>query len=168
MKKLFLFFFAMFLGLFYLSAQTKPAPPCSAPEYHQFDFWIGEWDVFVDDKLAGTNRIEPILGGCTLMENWVGTGQSKGHSFNSYNRGTKQWEQTWVDNFGSIIHFYGTFADEKMSFLGEDLDLKGGKVYYRFTFFKNEDGTVRQLWESSKDQEEWRIVFDGLYKKRID
>ena len=53
------------------------------------------------------------------------------------------------------------------TFTAEDLDLKGEIVYYRFTFFNNENGTVRQLWESSVDKIEWRIVFDGLYKKRL-
>ncbi len=167
MKNLSLLFALLFGGTMWLAAQSQKVPPCSAPAYRQFDFWIGEWDVFVNDELVGTNKIEPILDGCTLLENWVSTKQSKGHSFNSYNRGTKQWEQTWVDNFGSIIHFYGTYADRKMSFTAEDLDLKGEKVYYRFTFFNNENGTVRQLWESSSDKTEWRIVFDGLYKKRI-
>ena len=29
-------------------------PPCSAPEYHQFDFWLGDWEVTTPDgKPAG-------------------------------------------------------------------------------------------------------------------
>ena len=26
-----------------LATVTRNAAPCSAPEYHQFDFWVGEW-----------------------------------------------------------------------------------------------------------------------------
>ena len=55
-----------------------PAPatkPCSAPPYRQFDFWIGDWDVFSPDgKLAGHNRVESIEGGCGIQENWTGAG----------------------------------------------------------------------------------------------
>ncbi|MFI5183972.1 MAG: hypothetical protein ACHQNV_06220, partial [Vicinamibacteria bacterium] len=43
---------------------AKPAPspdarepPCSASEYRQFDFWLGDWDVYENGKAAGTNRV---------------------------------------------------------------------------------------------------------------
>src|SRR5260370_42304338 len=29
-----------------LSADDPPRAPCAAPAYHQFDFWLGDWDVF--------------------------------------------------------------------------------------------------------------------------
>lgn len=29
-----------------LSDESTPPAPCAAPVYHQFDFWIGDWDVF--------------------------------------------------------------------------------------------------------------------------
>src|SRR5919108_895437 len=63
------------------SAQGKP---CSAPEYRQFDFWVGEWDVKTPKgTIAGTNRIERIEGGCALQENWRGTNNT-GRSINAY------------------------------------------------------------------------------------
>ena len=37
----------------------------------------------------------------------------------------------------------------------------------RITWTPNSDGTVRQLWEVSKDQgESWQTEFDGLYKRQ--
>ena len=46
---------------------SPPAKPCTAAENRQFDFWIGDWDVTTPNgKAAGTNRINPILGGCVL------------------------------------------------------------------------------------------------------
>ena len=31
-------------------AQTPPPqPPCPAPQSRQFDFWVGDWDVFMPD-----------------------------------------------------------------------------------------------------------------------
>ena len=40
-------------------AQPPPAPgPCAAPEHHQFDFWLGDWEVRTPEgKLAGHNTI---------------------------------------------------------------------------------------------------------------
>ena len=29
-----------------LTPQCPPSPPCSAPEFQQFDFWLGDWDAF--------------------------------------------------------------------------------------------------------------------------
>jgi hypothetical protein len=148
---------------------VKPAPaPCTTPEYHQFDFWIGDWEVYVGDQLAGTNRIDRILDGCVLMENWVGSKGGTGHSFNVYDSNRQQWEQTWVDNGGGIVHFYGTFADGKMSLAGTTYNAKGQPSLTKLTFWHNTDGTVRQLWESSADDgKSWVILFDGLYKKKI-
>ena len=56
-------------------AVPAKADPCAAKESHQFDFWIGDWNV-VDPagKVAGHNRIEAILGGCALAEHWDGAG----------------------------------------------------------------------------------------------
>lgn len=34
------------------SAESAPAASCTSPEYRQFDFWIGDWDVFDLDNPA--------------------------------------------------------------------------------------------------------------------
>ena len=53
---------------------SPPAPPCSAPEHKQFDFWIGDWDGDTTTPGAAPgksrNRIERILGGCVIWENF--------------------------------------------------------------------------------------------------
>ena len=40
-----------------------PSPPqnCSTAEHREFDFWVGTWDVIVQDKPAGINQIEADL-----------------------------------------------------------------------------------------------------------
>src|SRR4051812_1628318 len=41
--------------------------PCShRPEFRQFDFWIGQWDVEMGGQKAGANRIDKSLDGCLL------------------------------------------------------------------------------------------------------
>jgi hypothetical protein len=35
---------------------------------------IGNWDVSEGGKAAGVNRIDRILEGCALLENWTGAG----------------------------------------------------------------------------------------------
>ena len=54
-----------------ISGLLSPPPACSSPEYRQFDFWLGEWDVSTPQGApAGTNRVERILEGCALQEHW--------------------------------------------------------------------------------------------------
>ncbi|MEM7036257.1 MAG: hypothetical protein AAF570_04695, partial [Bacteroidota bacterium] len=102
-----------------LPAQESKTPPCSSPEYRQFDFWVGDWNVYSDGELVGTNRIDLILDQCVLQENWEGKGGSKGKSFNLYNGQTKMWEQTWVDNHGGVLVFRGEYKDRVLAMAGE-------------------------------------------------
>ena len=37
-----------------------------------------------DGKKVGEDRIEPIAGGCALLENWEGVGGASGKSLNIY------------------------------------------------------------------------------------
>ena len=86
------------------SIAQPSAKPCGAkPEYRQFDFWIGEWDVQAGGKQAGTNSVQLILGECVIFENWTGAGGTAGKSFNIYNAAKGKWQQTWVDSSGSVL-----------------------------------------------------------------
>src|SRR5689334_4174783 len=85
-------------------AAPPPATPCTAPEYRQFDFWLGDWDVTNPaGKAAGHNRVTSEYGGCVLQEHWTGAGGSVGSSFNIYDPVRKVWHQTWVDNGGTLL-----------------------------------------------------------------
>ena len=42
-----------------------------------------------------------------------------------------------------------------------------GEASHRITWTPNPDGTVRQLWEASKDGGvNWSVLFDGLYTRQ--
>ncbi len=143
-------------------------PPCSGPEFRQFDFWLGDWDVKLPNgKVAGTNSIKSVLGGCVLQESWEGTGQVKGFSFNIYDATTKTWHQTWVDNGGNLLNLNGGLVDGKMVLSGETVDDKGVKTINRITWTKVDADHVRQLWEASGDGgKTWQVAFDGQYAKK--
>ena len=141
--------------------------PCRAsPEFRQFDFWIGDWTV-ADTKgnAAGTSHVELILNGCTLVENWTGTGSS-GKSFNIYDGRDKKWHQTWVDDRGTFAHYIGELAGGKM-IITADQDKPGKPQLARMTFSKLPDGTVRQFGEGSTDGgKTWTTTFDLIYTKK--
>jgi hypothetical protein len=153
------------------AGQNAPAPaptpvPCAAPEYRQFDFWVGKWKV-VDPKgqAQGVNEIENILGGCVVRENWKGVGGMNGTSLNIYDAPAKRWRQSWVDSNGSVLLLEGEFRDGKMVLEGTRPG-KDGAVRHRITWQRlagNAD-RVRQLWEASRDGgKTWSVLFDGTY-----
>jgi len=146
-----------------------PAKPCDSPEYRQFDFWVGDWNVTSDGQPAGTNSIHEIHNGCALQENWQGSGEGgiSGTSFNMYDQSTGRWHQTWVDGSGTLLLLDGKLIDGVMVLSGQRPARDGsGMARHRISWTPNPDGTVRQLWEASKDEgASWTVLFDGLYSK---
>ena len=146
-------------------ASAQSPPKCSDEKSRQFDFWIGEWEVYSGEQLAGHSRIEPILDGCVLQENWTGAQGSAGSSFNFYNPQTGRWQQFWVWRNGTTLDLEGAYTDGRMVLEGTSLDQEGESIRNRITWYDNADGTVRQHWETSKDEgSTWQTAFDGLYR----
>lgn len=151
-------------------APTPKPPDCSAPEHRQFDFWLGEWNVPAPGKQPpGHSRIESILSGCVILENWSGGSGYTGKSFNLYNRDTGHWEQFWVDTTGARLHLVGGLVEGKMVLTGvqDKPNAKTGLAQHeRITWTPNTDGSVRQLWETSNDDgKTWAVSFDGRYQR---
>ena len=156
-----------------VGAQSPPAPAppaCQTAEYRQFDFWVGAWDIYLPDgQKAGENRIEPISEGCALLEHWSGRGGFTGKSLNIYDRDDKRWHQTWVDSSGGLLMIAGSLVDKRMVLSSESASpgAAAGKVQQRIAWTPNDDGSVRQLWESSADAgKTWTVAFDGKYVRR--
>jgi hypothetical protein len=150
---------------------AAPAPekgkPCSAVPYRQFDFWLGSWDVTEKGKVAGTNRIESILGGCALHESWHGASGLQGNSINFYDAPRGLWHQTWIDAAGNGLVLEGKFENGAMRLEGKRPgSTPGATDLHRITWTPLPDGKVRQLWETSSDSgKSWSEAFDGLYAR---
>ena len=150
------------------NAQEDQAARCASADHQAFDFWIGQWEVTTPDgKPAGKNDIDKIQDDCVLRENWTSASSGfTGTSYNFYNSRKKQWQQLWVDNQGGNLELSGNRKDNQMILRSaEATDDKGESFFHRITWTHNEDGTVRQLWETIKNSGEITIAFDGLYKK---
>jgi CubicO group peptidase (beta-lactamase class C family) len=157
------------VGSLTLDAQSPQPAPCGAPEYRQFDFWIGDWVVTrPDGKPAGTNRIERIAGDCGLQETWTAaTGGGTGHSLNGYSPQDGRWHQVWIGSGGLLMHLTGGLRDGRMVLEGETVTRDKARMRQRITWTAQPDGRVRQLWEQSKDDgQTWSVAFDGMYSKR--
>ena len=150
-----------------VSAEAAPekAQPCTSGPHRQFDFWIGSWNVTEKGKVAGINRIESILGGCALYENWLGASGFRGNSINFYDAPRGVWHQTWIDHTGSALTLEGRFEDGVMRLEGQRPGAKAGEIQlHRIIWTPLPDGRIRQLWETSTDGgKTWTQAFDGLY-----
>jgi hypothetical protein len=148
------------------SSSAKAPSPCQGAEFTQFDFWIGEWEVFgPKGNRVGHNSITRAHGGCVILEQWSGGGGVTGSSFNIYTPGTRTWHQIWVDNGGTLLQLEGEFRDGSMRMQGSGLTPKG-PMMNRITWTPGVDGTIRQVWEISTDTgKTWQASFDGVYRK---
>ncbi|REJ84571.1 MAG: hypothetical protein DWQ36_25610 [Acidobacteria bacterium] len=156
-----------------LESAQEPAPtpapaPCTAAEYGQLDFLVGDWVVEAPNgDRAGTNRFEKILGGCVVMENWQGAGGSVGKSFNHYSSVDGKWRQTWVDGQGGRLDLAGGLDEGgRMVLRGSMPGRDGGTVDHELSFTPREDGSVLQHWRASRDGgATWNDVFRGIYRR---
>jgi hypothetical protein len=150
-----------------LARMEKLEFPCKGNASNRaLDFWAGSWDVYVSGQLAGTNEIQPMIGQCALLENWVGTQGGGGKSLNFYDPGLKKWRQVWVAENGSVHEYAGEFRDGAMRFEGEIRGPNGSTTVQRLTLTPLSPDSVRQLFEGSTDGKTWTPGFDGLYVRR--
>lgn len=151
-----------------LEMADRKSEPCRySKEARKFDFWIGDWEVFIGSRKVGENLVELDIKGCTLVENWTGTGGQTGKSLNVYDSSAKKWKQFYVGSLGGLLEFAGAFSDGIMHMEGETTDQKGNRVLHILEFHDLPDKTVRQWWRQSIDGgKTWKTVWDSIYRKR--
>lgn len=171
MKKSFTVLSILFISQILFSQRV----PCSSPEYRQFDFWIGDWDVFaLNGKKAGDSKISLILDSCIILEEWTSAGMFNGlryagKSYNSWNKNLKQWQQTWVDNAGSSTAYTkGKYENKTIVFSTDPFPFsKDTMAVRKLSFFDLGPDKVRQLGEISKDKgATWKTEYDLEYRRK--
>src|ERR1700689_1700036 len=68
-------------------AHVQSSMPCTEGARRQFDFWVGDWDVFDVERptvVVAHARVELILNGCVLHETYESVDGHKGESFSIY------------------------------------------------------------------------------------
>jgi tetratricopeptide (TPR) repeat protein len=158
---------AKFAG--YIEKAEHNSSPCEYdPDCRKFDFWLGEWDVYNPaGQMVGTSKIQKLLNGCMILENWSGTLGTEGKSMNYYDPHAGTWKQNWVSAQGNIIEYEGEYKNGAMHFSGVSVDKSGKTELSEMTMTPNEDGTVTQLIKHSTDNgETWEIWFKGIYKPK--
>lgn len=149
------------------------AYPCMGlPHAHDFDFWLGDWDVFLTSNLyvkTGFNRITRASQGCVILENWEAAGGPHvGMSMNYYDPTAGKWREKWVGSAQDIQEFYdGEYTDNAMRFKFDGRNPDGTMFQGRLTFSNLEPGKVRQHSEKfDEGQKAWTTIYDFTYIRR--
>lgn len=90
-----------------------PRPCLEKPELGHFDFWLGEWDVHMEDGLnAGVNSITKEQGGCVLIERWTSVRGGSGISLNYFDDGRvrQHFEESKDDGETWSVWFTGYYS----------------------------------------------------------
>jgi hypothetical protein len=145
------------------SAESPMSTSCAAPTYRQFDFWVGDWDAFdVGNPIKVAHaRVDRILDGCVLREDYRGVDGHKGQSFTIYDAARKVWHQSWVTNRGELLVIEGKSEAGEMVLTGED-HVAGTIVR---GLWRPEKGGVRETAVTSSDGgKTWKPWFDLVFR----
>lgn len=174
MKKIYILFMyvIMVIGIQLKSfSQTNTQKPCSAAQASQFDFWIGEWNLYWNDSIRGNNRIEKMFGNCTVHESFSNpkTGY-RGQSWSVYNSNSDYWQQTWVDSNGGYIALTGGKQGDSMVLTTEEQKVPvnispTGKLISRMVYHNIKADSFDWVWEASTDggiswKPKWKIHYE--------
>lgn len=154
-------------------AQRAAAPPCETALHHQFDFWLGDWQVFdsATSALMGFDHIEKHLKGCAIVERltWLSDAFSRpklgyrptGVGISAVQGGA--WVMLWTDTYGGTWLGRGSRQpDGSMMFTSTTAE--SGR-YTRGVWLRNPDGTVRNIGYQSVDgKTNWAQSYNWLYR----
>jgi hypothetical protein len=161
---------ALVLAATAVLAQSQPQYGCDSPESRQLDFWVGDWDLTytaAGKPAKSRNRITKVMDGCVILEEFTGgTGtRLDGRSFSTYDRATKRWKQTWVDNTASYLAFDGATVDGDMAFV-RSVTRDGKTTHQRMVFRDVKADSLLWLWQSSPDGQAWTTQWEIEYRRR--
>ena len=145
-----------------------PAPTCTRPEYHQFDFFLGDWDVY--DVGASTvkahNAVTRMLAGCAVREVYRRADGYAGESFSMYDAPRGRWHQSWVTNRGELLLLDGGLKDGTMVLTGSEAAANGAASLIRGVWLPEDDGSVRETAKRSTDGgKSWTPEFDIVMRR---
>jgi hypothetical protein len=139
----------------------------SPSEAHQFDFWLGHWNLTWGDQQHGTNVITAVLNDQVILENFSGQPATSlaGMSVSVFNRQSGKWQQTWVDNEAGYLDFVGEFKGGQMV-LQRTAEANGQRFLQRMVWYNIEYEQHDWNWERSDDNgATWQVVWKIHYAR---
>ena len=146
-----------------VSAPAAPAAVCKDGGYHQFDFWLGEWDVF---ETSGGPRearasITSVQNGCGVHEAYRNDdGGGGGESLNTFDPHTGVWRQSWLSDKGQIAVMEGRKEGTSINIMGPETGDAVGRII-RGSWTPIAGGAVHETADRSDDGcKTWKPWYD--------
>lgn len=160
-----------------ISQNSSGAQPCAAPEFRQFDFWLGEWDLTWPAEQwggrrgefgHGANTVTTILDSCVVHESFRFPAQKyNGNSVSTYSKKRGIWQQTWVDNSGGYLIFTGKFKNGKMELRTPPRKQDDKTSISRMVFRNITPNSLDWDWQRSDDAgQSWKNIWNIHYQRK--
>lgn len=146
---------------------SKPAKPCADTLHRQFDFFAGDWDAYDADapnKIIARNKVDIVLDGCAVHENYRQNDGLHGESYSLYDASRAVWHQSWVTNSGELLLLDGGMRDGRMIFTGAQKTKDGKPSLLRGVWYVQGDGVRETATRSIDDGKTWQPVFDIVFR----
>lgn len=143
---------------------------CARPEYRQFDFFAGDWDVFDvgSTTVKAHGIVTSMLDGCAVRELYQRLDGYSGESFTLYDAARKMWHQSWATNHGELLVLEGGLVQGNMVLTGSEHPVGGAPTLIRGTWHRERNGEVRETAVRSSDGgKTWSPVFDLTFRRRM-
>jgi len=147
--------------------------PCTAAEYHEFDFWIGDWRVYdaKSNELVALDRVEKQAHGCIVQQNLTmltdlyrrpGTAyRMSGIGVNRFDG--ESWLELWADDQWGAIVLRGRPAAGKAMVLTTIIPSRHRDL--RLEWEKQPDGSVRALqYVAPTGTDKWELYGELIYR----
>ena len=152
---------------------VAPNAPCAAPEYHQFDFWVGDWRVYdaKTNELVALDRVEKLAHGCIVQQNltmltdlYRRPGLDYRMSGIGVNRfDGESWLEMWADDQWGAIVLRGRPTQDKAMVLTTIIPSRNRDL--RLEWEKHSDGSIRQLqYVAPAGSGKWELYGDLIYR----
>jgi hypothetical protein len=144
------------------AATAGSTADCASPAHRQFDFWLGDWDVFDGHSHAKVARVHVTrtLDDCVLLEEYRGSDGHEGESFSIYDGPRGVWHQTWVTNRGQLLVIEGSLRGGAMELSGPEHLADGAVRLVRGTWQPSHDGVREVAVRSTDGGKTWTEWFD--------
>lgn len=150
-----------------------PEAPCASAEYHEFDFWVGDWRVYdaKTKELVAFDRVEKNAHGCIVQQNltmitdlYRRPGLNYRMSGIGVNRfDGESWLEMWADDQWGAIVLRGRPAAGKAMVLTTVIPSRNRDL--RLEWEKQADGSVRALqYVAPAGSGKWELFGDLIYR----
>jgi hypothetical protein len=130
-------------------AGQPPANRCAAPDYHQMDFILGQWEVSNNGKKTADATFElTSTSSCGLMETWKNANGGGGNGLFANSPTGHGWEYFWVPSSGLPTWLHDgkpTGNGEEMQFTLTRTAADGTSHESHWTLTKDADGKIHEV-----------------------